>query len=145
MLPYFCLFPREAPCKRLISGGCPREAEQMKPLNVLVVDDDPSIRLLLRIAFTVEDGFGEVREAVDGADAVRVCEEFRPDVVLLDYWMPTMDGGAAAVRIKEMHPVARIVAFSGVIEGKPEWADEFVVKGRAPGLDSLIKYARGAA
>jgi chemotaxis response regulator CheB len=117
----------------------------MKRLNVLVVDDDPSIRMLLRIAFTVEEGFGEVREAADGAEAVRVCGEFRPDVVLLDFWMPAMDGDTAAARIKELHPSARIVAFSGVIEGKPEWADDFVVKGRVPGLDSLIKYARGAA
>jgi CheY-like chemotaxis protein len=117
----------------------------MEPLNVLVVDDDPSIRMLLRIAFTVEEGFGDVREAADGDEAIRVCREFRPDVVLLDYWMPSMDGGAAASHIKKLHPSARIVAFSGVVEGKPEWADDFVVKGRARGLDSLIKYARGAA
>jgi chemotaxis response regulator CheB len=116
----------------------------LRQVNVLLVDDDPSIRNLLRTALSVEEGFGEVREAVDGRDALRVCEDFRPDVILLDYWLPRMDGAKTAAQIKELHPDARIVAFSGVVEGKPEWADDFVTKGRTRGLERVIDLARGA-
>jgi chemotaxis response regulator CheB len=117
----------------------------VRRLNVLVVDDDPSIRSLLRSALSVEDDFGEVREAVNGHDAVRVCGDFEPDVVLLDNWMPVSDGASTAARLRELHPEARIVAFSGVIEGKPEWADAFVTKGEGDGLDTVIDLARTAA
>lgn len=110
----------------------------MEPLKVLVVDDDRSIRSLLRIAFSVEDGIGEVREAEGGAQALSVCEEFSPDVIFLDYWMPAMDGDVVASRLREMHPDARIVAFSGVLEAKPEWADQFYVKGDLPDIERVI-------
>jgi chemotaxis response regulator CheB len=116
-----------------------------RPLNVLVVDDDPSIRALLRSALSVEDDFGEVREAVNGRDAVRVCGEFTPDVIFLDNWMPASDGATTAAQLRKLHPGARIVAFSGVIEGKPEWADAFVTKGETEGVDTVIDLARGTA
>ena len=117
----------------------------MRALNVLLVDDDPSIRALLRSALSVEDDFGEVREAVNGREAVRICTEFTPDVILLDNWMPASDGASTAARIKELHPDARIVAFSGVIEGKPEWADAYVTKGESAEVDTVIDLARGTA
>lgn len=108
----------------------------------MLVDDDPSIRSLLRTALSVEDGFGEVREAVNGRDAIRVCRDFAPDVILLDNWMPVSDGASTAARLRELHPHARIVAFSGVIEGKPEWADAFVIKGESDELHTVIDLAR---
>jgi YesN/AraC family two-component response regulator len=111
-------------------------------VNVLLVDDDASVRRLLKVALSLEEGFGEVREACGGADALRVCTEFKPDVIFLDFWMPEMDGRATATRIKELYPDARIVVFSGVVESKPEWADACVVKGRSSGVDMLIDLAR---
>jgi two-component system chemotaxis response regulator CheB len=116
----------------------------VKRLNVLLVDDDPSIRALLRVVFSVEEGFGEVRVAASGPDAVTLAEDFQPDVIFLDYWMPAMDGRQTASALRELHPDARIVAFSGVIESKPEWADEYVVKGRTHTLDRVVDLARGA-
>lgn len=114
----------------------------MGPLKVLLVDDDASVRQLLKVALSLEEGFGEVREASDGVDALKVCTEFKPDVIFLDYWMPQMDGSEAATHIKELYPDARIVVFSGVIESTPEWADACVVKGRTTGVDTLINLAR---
>ena len=113
----------------------------MGPVNVLLVDDDASVRRLLTVALSLEEGF-EVREARDGADALRICAEFKPDVIFLDYWMPDMDGCVTAARIREVYPDARIVVFSGVVESTPEWADACVVKGRAAGVDRLIDLAR---
>lgn len=114
----------------------------MRPINVLLVDDDQSIRSMLRIAFSVQDGIGEVREADDGGTAIDICEDFEPDVIFLDYWMPQMDGETAAAVIHQMHPSARIFAFSGVLDEKPRWADHLLVKGDMPDLDKVIDLAR---
>jgi chemotaxis response regulator CheB len=112
-----------------------------EPVKVLLVDDDAAIRHLLKVALSLEDRVGEVREATDGVDALRVCRDFEPDVIFLDYWMPEMNGQAAAAHIREMHPAARIIVFSGVVESKPEWADRFFTKGTSPSLGILIDRA----
>jgi len=114
-----------------------------EPLKVLLIDDDDSIRSLLRAVLSVEEGFGEVREASNGWDALSIASEFEPDVILLDYWMPSMDGRQTAEVLRSLHPAARIVAFSGVLESKPDWADDYVVKGHSPGIERIIDLARG--
>ena len=57
---------------------------------ILVVDDDPVVRSLMR-ATLENDGF-EVIDAADGVDGCRLCEEYRPDLLLVDVVMPRMDG-----------------------------------------------------
>lgn len=109
----------------------------MSPVRVLVVDDDASIRLLFQIALSVEEGIGEVRLACNGSDALDVCSQFEPNVVVLDSSMPVMDGPTAAVRIRDACPDARIVAFSGMVDAKPPWADHWWPKGDLPPLDEL--------
>ncbi|MGH2753324.1 MAG: response regulator transcription factor [Actinomycetota bacterium] len=111
-------------------------------MKVLLVDDDKAIRSLLRIAFSVEDGVGEVREAVDGIDALALCETFEPDLVFLDYWMPSLDGASTARSIRTRYPHARIIAFSGVLDEKPEWADDLYIKGDLPDLELVIDLTR---
>jgi CheY-like chemotaxis protein len=115
----------------------------VEPVNVLLVDDNEAVRLILRIVLSVEHEIGEVREAADGTTAVEICDDWRPDVVLLDYWMPEMDGSAAAVEIRQRCPQARIVAYSAVLDRKPDWADEFFVKDDIPDPGYLIELARG--
>ena len=114
----------------------------MQLLKILLVDDDRAIRSLLRIAFSVEDGVGEVVEAVDGLDALKRCETFAPDLVFLDYWMPSLDGAHTAAAIRERYPHTRIVAFSGVLDEKPEWADDLYIKGDLPDLELVIDLTR---
>lgn len=58
--------------------------------RVLVVDDDPHLREVLRYALT-RDGH-EVREAKDGSEALRLCAAEAPDLLVLDIVMPVMDG-----------------------------------------------------
>lgn len=111
----------------------------MRPVNVLIADDDAGIRSFLSIALRHEDGVGEVREAANGSDAVRMCREWAPDVVMLDYWMPELDGSRAACAIRLVHPNVRIVAFSGVLQGTPEWADHSFLKGEAPDLELVVR------
>ena len=114
----------------------------MEPIKILVVDDDLAIRSMVCIALSLEPGIGEVRDASDGANAVEVCVDFKPDVVILDYWMPEMDGQDAAARIRSMHPEARIVAYSAALEDKPEWADERLPKDSIPEPNYLIDLVR---
>ncbi len=114
----------------------------MRPVNVLIADDDESIRSFLRIALRHEAGVGEVREASNGLDAVAICRDWPPDVVVLDYWMPELDGGGAARAIRRHNPNVRIVAFSGVLQGTPEWADHSFLKGELPDLELVVGLAR---
>lgn len=116
----------------------------MRPVNVLIADDDAGIRSFLRVALVHEDGVGEVREATNGSDAVTMCREWSPDVVVLDYWMPVLDGGRAARQIRIDNPNIRIVAFSGVLQGTPDWADHSFLKGELPDLELVVRLGRDA-
>lgn len=66
---------------------------------VLVVDDDPSILLLCRVNLEL-DGF-RVLEAADGATALELAREHRPDIVLLDLMLPDIDGFQVLRELKE--------------------------------------------
>ena len=114
----------------------------MRPVNVLIADDDAGIRSFLRVALRHEDGVGEVREVTNGSEAVTMCREWSPDVVVLDYWMPVLDGSRAARQIRLHNPNVRIVAFSGVLQGTPEWADHSFLKGELPDLALVVRLGR---
>ncbi|MDQ3957734.1 MAG: response regulator [Actinomycetota bacterium] len=116
----------------------------MRPVNVLVADDDESIRSFLRIALSHEDGVGEIREAANGFDAVTIARSWDPHVVVLDYWMPLLDGGGAARQIRLAKPRVPIVAFSGVLQATPEWADHSFLKGELPDLALVVQLGRDA-
>lgn len=81
--------------------------------RVLVAEDESLIRLDL-IEMLGEEGYEVVGEAADGASAVRLAEEHRPDLVVMDVKMPVLDGISAAARIVEQRiaPVLILTAFS---------------------------------
>lgn len=80
--------------------------------RVLLVDDNPDIRLLVRIGLESSGGFEIVGEACDGQEALDALERGCPDVVLLDLAMPVMDGFEALPRLKQRCPGCRIVIYS---------------------------------
>jgi DNA-binding NarL/FixJ family response regulator len=85
----------------------------MEAQRVLVVDDDPDYRLLVRLALAPEDGFEVVAEAGDGSGAVAAAKEAQPDLVLLDCTMPGGDAFDTLPALRAAAPEARIVLVSG--------------------------------
>jgi two-component system, response regulator PdtaR len=81
--------------------------------RVLIAEDEALIRLDLA-EMLVEEGYEVVGEAGDGETAVRIAEELRPDLVIMDIKMPIMDGLAAAEKIAaaRLAPVVILTAFS---------------------------------
>ena len=67
--------------------------------RILVVDDEPAIRLLCRVNLQA-DGFA-VQEAPDGVAAMEIAREWHPELILLDVMMPGEDGFAVAERIRD--------------------------------------------
>ena len=80
---------------------------------MVLVDDTPDLRELLRMALERTGDFDVVAEAGDGRDAIEVVRQHRPDVVLLDIAMPVMDGLEALPRVREECPEATVVMLSG--------------------------------
>ncbi|MFC4007902.1 response regulator [Nonomuraea purpurea] len=73
-------------------------------MRLLIADDHPIVRDGLRAALGGEPGVEVVGEAADGAEAVRLSAELRPDVVLMDLRMPGMDGVSAIRRLSGTGP-----------------------------------------
>lgn len=79
--------------------------------TILVVDDEEGIRSSLR--GILEDESYSVSLAVDGLDALASLQKDLPDLVLLDIWMPGIDGLETLERIKELYPDLAVVMISG--------------------------------
>ncbi|KQS64259.1 response regulator transcription factor [Modestobacter sp. Leaf380] len=78
-------------------------------ITVLLVDDQDLIRSGLRMLCDAQDDLLVVGEARTGTEAVRLAEQHRPDVVLMDLRMPGMDGITATERILALRPSTRVV------------------------------------
>src|SRR3954454_8878933 len=79
-------------------------------VRVLLVDDLADIRLVMRLLLEADGRAEVVGEAADGAEAVRLAAELRPDAVVLDLRMPGMDGVQALPLIREASPGTVVVA-----------------------------------
>lgn len=82
--------------------------------RVLIVDDDPLVRQQIRLILATCEDVEVVSEAADGADAVSQTTLHRPEVVLMDVSMPTMDGIDATAAILSSHPDVRVVVLTAM-------------------------------
>jgi len=115
-------------------------------IRVLVVDDDPDIRDVLRIILEAEKY--EVIEAENGEDAVKIVIQKAPDIVLLDYKMPKMDGREVCRLIKKdillRHlPIIMVTGKGEIVDkvdGIEAGADDYIVKPFEP--EELLAHIR---
>lgn len=85
-------------------------------IRVLIVDDHKMVRKGLRTFLTAFPDLEMVGEASSGEEAVRVCGQLRPDVVLMDLVMPGMDGAAATEAIRANCPDIKVIALTSFPE-----------------------------
>jgi DNA-binding NarL/FixJ family response regulator len=77
-------------------------------MSVLIVDDHETIRRTLRLRFEALSDFFVCGEAVNGVDAVEKAQLLAPDLMILDFAMPDMNGLEAATALKFMLPAAKL-------------------------------------
>ncbi len=86
------------------------------PTTVVLVDDAPEVRGLVRLHLRLSRRFAVVGEGASGTDAVALAEQHRPDLMLLDVSMPIMDGLQALPLVRAASPGTQVVLFSGFDE-----------------------------
>jgi NarL family two-component system response regulator YdfI len=120
-------------------------------IRILIADDHDVVRDGLRLILEAEDDFVVVGEAANGAEAVRLCSELNPQVVLMDLRMPGMDGLTAIKHIRQQQPDTNIVILTTynedalMIDGLRSGARSYLLKDtkRQVLFDTLRAAARG--
>jgi len=86
------------------------------PIRVMIVDDHSMVRRGLATILRVRPDLQLVGEANNGQEALRMCEQVRPDVILMDLVMPEMDGAATTRALREMYPEIQVIALTSFKE-----------------------------
>ncbi|MDQ4125721.1 MAG: response regulator transcription factor [Actinomycetota bacterium] len=103
--------------------------------TVVLADDTPEIRTLLRLTLEDQGQIEVVGEAGDGAEAVEIVSELQPDALVLDLAMPVMDGFQAIPEVRRRAPETKIIVLSGF--------DRTVMSERALSLGADMYFEKG--
>jgi NarL family two-component system response regulator YdfI len=101
-------------------------------IRILIADDHLIIRQGLRLILETEEDFELVAEATDGAEALILCKNLNPDVVLMDMRMPNMDGLTAIERLRAEQPGVAVVILTTFNE------DELMFRGLQAGARGYL-------
>jgi CheY-like chemotaxis protein len=110
------------------------------PIKVMIVDDTVHVRRMLRNMLEL-DGFEVVAEAGSGPEAVDVVVGAEPDIVVVDYKMPDVDGLETAARVRAVRPDQVMILYTAFVdadlEARARAVGVSVVLGKVEGLESL--------
>ena len=116
--------------------------------RVFVIDDTPELRRMLEQMLTVDD-LEVVGSAENGAEALKKIEEANPDVVVIDYKMPGLDGLMTARLILEERPRQAIILYTAylddILEQKAARAGVALCVGKVEGISTLERDIRRLA
>lgn len=101
-------------------------------IKILIADDHLLIRQGLRLILETENDLELVGEAVDGREAVSLCNKLKPDVVLMDLRMPNMDGLTAIEKLRVEHPNIAVVILTTFNE------DDLMLRGLQAGARGYL-------
>jgi len=101
-------------------------------IRIIIADDHLIIRQGLRLILETEEDFELVAEATDGAEALNLCKNLNPDVVLMDLRMPNMDGLTAIERLRAEQPGVAVVILTTFNE------DELMFRGLQAGARGYL-------
>ncbi|MFI6483622.1 response regulator [Nonomuraea sp. NPDC050663] len=120
-----------------------------RPIRLVIADDHPVVRDGLAAMFASAPGFEVLGQAADGAEAVRLVQRLRPDVVLMDLRMPGMDGLGAITELNRLGVTARVLVLttydndSHVLPAIEAGATGYLLKDSP--REELLRGARAAA
>jgi len=118
------------------------------PIRVMIVDDHDMVRRGLTAFLKIKPDLELVGEACNGQEALRVCEQVQPDVILMDLVMPEVSGAAATRIIRERYPQVQVIALTSfqekelVQEALQAGAISYLLKNIS--VDDLAKAIRAA-
>jgi DNA-binding NarL/FixJ family response regulator len=82
------------------------------PKRILVADDSAMIRKCLCRIFEIEEDYDICAEAANGEEAIALAKQLKPDLIVLDFQMPVMNGLEAAYELKRIMPNVPIILFT---------------------------------
>jgi excisionase family DNA binding protein len=113
----FRRIPRESLVKFMRSNKIPLDNLDSGKKKLLIVDDDPEIVELINDIFSRDERF-DIRTASSGYDAGLLTQQFKPDVILLDYMLPDVNGNIVCQTIKQNPDFdnIKVIIVSGVVK-----------------------------